>query len=440
MNKLFKYLLILLSLGLVVIPVIYTIMLFKASQGAIDDSFNGSDSNRKSNLRDTKINPSKDPVSILFLGIDENEQRKKNGQSASKSRTDAMIFSTLNPDTQQLRMLSIPRDTISYIPKVGYYDKITHAHAYGGPIASMDAVEGTLNVPVDYYVRINMEAFVDAVNELDGIYYDVPYNLNEPNTNDTGKIKVKKGYQKLNGDEALAVARTRHNDSDLKRGQRQMELIKLLIAKAQKQNSFSKLDDVIKIVGNNSKHNLSSDEVKSLATTYLKSNLDIETTQLEGEDDYLNNVYYYNPDINSIMKTSNLLRKDLDLPKIEDADKFLNQRVTDFYGTLVPQTEIDQSLLRKNQQDSSQSEDESNDESNTNQQQNDTQNMDPNMQQDDSQNSDQNMQQDNSQNMDPNMQQNGNNQSGQSNETQNNDQMAPSADTNQSNQMPTGQY
>ncbi|MCD8849204.1 LCP family protein [Staphylococcus arlettae] len=440
MNKLFKYLLILLSLGLVVIPVIYTIMLFKASQGAIDDSFNGSDSNRKSNLRDTKINPSKDPVSILFLGIDENEQRKKNGQSASKSRTDAMIFSTLNPDTQQLRMLSIPRDTISYIPKVGYYDKITHAHAYGGPIASMDAVEGTLNVPVDYYVRINMEAFVDAVNELDGIYYDVPYNLNEPNTDDTGKIKVKKGYQKLNGDEALAVARTRHNDSDLKRGQRQMELIKLLIAKAQKQNSFSKLDDVIKIVGNNSKHNLNSDEVKSLATTYLKSNLDIETTQLEGEDDYLNNVYYYNPDINSIMKTSNLLRKDLDLPKIEDADKFLNQRVTDFYGTLVPQTEIDQSLLRKNQQDSSQSEDESNDESNTNQQQNDTQNMDPNMQQDDSQNSDQNMQQDNSQNMDPNMQQNGNNQSGQSNETQNNDQMAPSADTNQSNQMPTGQY
>ncbi|MCP8713675.1 LCP family protein [Staphylococcus arlettae] len=437
MNKLFKYLLILLSLGLVVIPVIYTIMLFKASQGAIDDSFNGSDSNCKSNLRDTKINPSKDPVSILFLGIDENEQRKKNGQSASKSRTDAMIFSTLNPDTQQLRMLSIPRDTISYIPKVGYYDKITHAHAFGGPIASMDAVEGTLNVPVDYYVRINMEAFVDAVNELDGIYYDVPYNLNEPNTDDTGKIKVKKGYQKLNGDEALAVARTRHNDSDLKRGQRQMELIKLLIAKAQKKNSFSKLDDVIKIVGNNSKHNLSSKEVKSLATTYLKSDLDIKTTQLKGEDDYLNNIYYYNPDIKSIMKTSNLLRKDLNLPKINDADKFLNQRVTDFYGTLIPQTEIDQSLLRKNQKDSSQSEDESNNESNSNQQQNDTQNTDPNTQQNYAQNPNPNMQQNGAQNMEPNMQQNGNNQS---NQMQNNDQMAPSADTNQSNQMPTGQY
>ena len=59
---------------------------------------------------------------------------------------------------------------------IGFYDKITHAHAYGGPTASMDSVEATLNVPVDYYVRINMEAFVDAVNELGGIYYKVLYS------------------------------------------------------------------------------------------------------------------------------------------------------------------------------------------------------------------------------------------------------------------------
>ncbi len=49
-----------------------------------------------------------------------------------------------------------------------------------------------MNVPVDYYVRVNMKAFVEAVNELGGIYYDVPYDLNEPNTDDTGKIKIKK--------------------------------------------------------------------------------------------------------------------------------------------------------------------------------------------------------------------------------------------------------
>ena len=46
-----------------------------------------------------------------------------------------MILSTFSPEKRQIRLLSIPRDTISYIPKVGYYDKITHAHAYGGPVA-----------------------------------------------------------------------------------------------------------------------------------------------------------------------------------------------------------------------------------------------------------------------------------------------------------------
>lgn len=103
-----------------------------------------------------------------------------------------MILSTMNPDKHQIRLVSIPRDTLSYIPEVGYYDKITHAHAYGGPEASMRTVEANLNVPVDYYVRINMEAFAKTVDELGGIEYDVPYDLNEPNTMDKGRIKLKK--------------------------------------------------------------------------------------------------------------------------------------------------------------------------------------------------------------------------------------------------------
>ena len=366
MNKFLKYFLIFLSLVLVVVPIIFAIILLKSSQGAFESSFNDSDSSRKSNIRDSKVNPSKDPISILFLGIDDNSGREKNGQTAEKSRTDAMILSTFNADKEQIRMLSIPRDTISYIPKVGYYDKITHAHAYGGPTASMDSVEATLDLPVDYYVRINMEAFVDAVDELGGIKYDVPYNINEPNTNDTGKIKVKKGYQNLNGDEALAVARTRHQDSDLKRGQRQIDLIKKLFAKAQKADSFNKLDDVVEIVGKNAKHNLSYDEIKVLATSYLKDDIKIKSSQLEGDDDYLNGIYYYNPDIKNILSTTNMLRSDLDLPKIKDKDELLNQRVIDYYGTLVPLTELDDSLLTKSQKDSSEDENSNENQSNEN--------------------------------------------------------------------------
>ncbi|UUY77808.1 LCP family protein [Staphylococcus saprophyticus] len=437
MNKFLKYFLIFLSLVLVVVPIIFAIILLKSSQGAFESSFNDSDSSRKSNIRDSKVNPSKDPISILFLGIDDNSGREKNGQTAEKSRTDAMILSTFNADKEQIRMLSIPRDTISYIPKVGYYDKITHAHAYGGSTASMDSVEATLDLPVDYYVRINMEAFVDAVDELGGIKYDVPYNINEPNTNDTGKIKVKKGYQNLNGDEALAVARTRHQDSDLKRGQRQMDLIKKLFAKAQKADSFNKLDDVVEIVGKNAKHNLSYDEIKVLATSYLKDDIKIKSSQLEGDDDYLNGIYYYNPDIKNILSTTNMLRSDLDLPKIKDKDELLNQRVIDYYGTLVPLTELDDSLLTKSQKDSSEdensNENQSNENDNSNSETNNAEDYNDQQQTDQFGNEQNNVNQpqndSNQQQNDPNQQQNDPNQQ----------QIDPNQQQN-AQEVPTNQY
>lgn len=351
MNKFFKFFLILLTFALIAIPVVFANNLFKSSEKAFESSQDKSNADRQSNLRSSKIDPEKDPISILFLGIDDNEGREKNGQSLEHSRSDAMILSTFNQDKHQIRMLSIPRDTISYIPKVGYYDKITHAHAYGGSIAAMDSVEATMNVPVDYYARVNMKAFVQAVDELGGIYYDVPYNLNEPNSDDTGRIKIKKGYQKLNGDEALAVARTRHHDSDLKRGQRQMDLIKILFQKAQTLDSFDKLDEVISIVGKNAKHNLTKSEIKSLAKMYLSDSVEMKKSQLEGKDDMLENIYYYNPSIKSIQKYSNILRSDLGLSKITDKDDFLNERVIDHYGSLVPLTKLDDSLLRKAQND-----------------------------------------------------------------------------------------
>lgn len=154
-----------------------------------------------------------------------------------------------------------------------------------------------------------------------------------------------------------------------------MDLIKKLFIKAQKADSFSKLDDVIKIVGKNAKHNLSYKEVKALATSYLKDDVKIKSKQLEGQDDYLNGVYYYNPNIKNIKDTANLLRSDLNLPKIKDTDDFLNKRVIDFYGTLVPQTEIDSSLLRKNQKDSSEQDE---DNSNSQSEQNNSNSQDPN--------------------------------------------------------------
>ncbi|WP_323702816.1 LCP family protein [Mammaliicoccus sp. Dog046] len=347
MKKFSKIGLLLLSIVLMILPVVFGLMLYLETKGAIKDSF--LDSNKsKSSLRDKPVDPSLNHVSVLFLGVDDSNSRREGGQKASQSRTDAMIYTTFNKDKKQIRMVSIPRDTLSYIPAVKYYDKITHAHAIDGPKGSMESVESTLNVPVDFYARINMEAFVEVVDELGGIEYDVPFNLNEPNTEDKGRIKVKKGKQTLTGDEALAVVRSRKQDSDLERGKRQMEMIRAIIRKAQETNSINKLDDLVKIVGKNAKHNLTFENIQTLATTYSSSKVKIKTEQISGTDANFNGVYFFNPDLDNLLQVSNTLRKDLKLPKTKKS-QMMNYMMLREYGDLVPYIEVSKKSLNKGQ-------------------------------------------------------------------------------------------
>ncbi|MEB6262688.1 LCP family protein [Mammaliicoccus sciuri] len=332
------------SIVLMILPVVFGLMLYLETKGAINDSFLDSKKS-KSSLRDKPVDPSLDHVSVLFLGVDDSTSRREGGQQANQSRTDAMIYTTFNRDKKQIRMVSIPRDTLSYIPAVKYYDKITHAHAIDGPEGSMESVESTLNVPVDYYARINMEAFVEVVDELGGIEYNVPFDLNEPNTEDKGRIKVKKGKRNLSGDEALAVVRSRKQDSDLERGKRQMEMIKAIIKKAQETNSINKLDDLVKIVGKNAKHNFSFEDIQNLATTYSSSKVKIKTEQVTGTDANFNGVYFFNPDLDNLLELSNKLRKDLNLPKTKKTE-LMNYLMIQAYGDLTPYIEVSKKSLK----------------------------------------------------------------------------------------------
>lgn len=338
MNKKFKILLIALSLFLLIIPVVYASHLYLATKGAVDLSF--SKNNSKSSLRDKPVDPAMDHISILFLGIDDSISRRKNGQKEAEARTDAMILATFDRSNKQIRLVSIPRDTLAYIPSVKRYDKITHAHAEGGPESSMHAVENIFNVPVDYYARVNMQAFVDIVDELGGIEFNVPFDIDEPTKLDKGRIKIKKGKQLINGDQALALVRSRHVDTDLGRGKRQMQMIEAIVKKAKDTNSLSKLDELVEIVGNNAKHNLTFDNITSLATYYTSNDVEFKRMQLKGTDYMYNGIYYYNPVLEDIFKIAKLLRKDLKLPE-EDESHLLDYMVTALKGDLIPLEKID---------------------------------------------------------------------------------------------------
>src|SRR5690625_3054798 len=102
----------------------------------------------------------KEPINVLLLGVDARE--------GDRGRSDTMIFMSLNPKTDQILMLSIPRDTYVNIPGRGM-DKINHAYAFGDVELSVQTFEEAFNLPVHYYARVNMEGFKQGVDALGGI-------------------------------------------------------------------------------------------------------------------------------------------------------------------------------------------------------------------------------------------------------------------------------
>lgn len=245
----------------------------------------------KSKLRLKKVDPRIDNISILFLGIDDSSENIFSGAT----RTDAMILATFNEKEKSIKMVSIPRDSRVELVGRDRMDKITHAHAFGGIDMTVNTVEKLFNLPVDYYVRLNFDAFIEIIDALGGIAIDVPFDIVEQNSQrEKNSIKIQKGYQILNGEEALAFARTRKYDGDFERGQRQQEILKAIINKGLSIKSVTKYGDVLKSIGDNLTTNMSFEEMLAFHDyAYEGSNINIEMLSLSGKSARIKGVYYY---------------------------------------------------------------------------------------------------------------------------------------------------
>ncbi|MEQ6356866.1 LCP family protein [Lysinibacillus sp. M3] len=301
---------LLLVASLAICVTAYGVYLTKQVKHAADSAHEKLEGREVSALRESKVEPIKDNVSILFVGVDDSDNR---GQGSDHSRSDALVLATLNNKTHTIKMLSIPRDSYVYIPKVEYKDKITHAHAMGGTLTTIKTVEELLDIPIDYYVRMNFNAFIDVVDALGGIEAEVPYALHELDEFDKFTINLEPGMQHLNGSEALALARTRKQDSDIERGKRQQEILSAIINKVSSVGSISKYDDVINALGNNMKTDMTFDEMKSFLSYLTKGVPRIDTLNLEGTDDMSTGVYYYQLDPASVNEVKETLQNHLGL-------------------------------------------------------------------------------------------------------------------------------
>lgn len=261
-----------------------------------------------SEKRENEVNPREDPISILFLGVDDRDGNLE-------GRTDAMILATFNKNEKTIKMISIPRDSLVEIPGRPNRDKINHAHAFGGIPLTIQTVENLLDIPIDYYIKLNFTAFVEIIDALGGIEIDVPFTFSEMDSKDQkNAITLHEGLQTLNGEEALAYARMRKNDprGDIGRGERQQEIIKAVIKKGATLSSITKYDDVFESLENHLMTNLTFRDMLSLHS-YSPSLRNIETLSFVGYDTMINGIYYYDLDEDSIRSISQQFKEHLEL-------------------------------------------------------------------------------------------------------------------------------
>lgn len=260
----------------------------------------------QSNLRDMSVNPSDDPVSVLFLGLD-----SRDGDLSG--RTDAMLLATFNPEDDSVQMLNIPRDSL--VPISGYgEDKINHAHAYGGVDLTIDTVESYLDIPIDYVVSLNFDAFMEIIDTMGGVTVDVPMDIADTDNATYGTIEISEGRQTLDGEEALAYVRMRKDDprGDLGRGDRQKDVLEALIHEVASLQTLTRFNSFVDALDNNLSTNLRFSQIISMHG-YAGELDNIESFSLEGEDTTVNGVYYYQVYESSRQEVSDQFRQHLNL-------------------------------------------------------------------------------------------------------------------------------
>ncbi len=188
-------------------------------------------------------------INILILGI--------GGQGhEAPNLSDTIMVMSVDPQTKDAAMLSIPRDLYVKIPATArtgvQYGKINAANAYGGPELAAQVVSNVIGVPIHYYVLLDFSGFRQAVDAVGGVDINVAtalYDSTYPCDDERGgfcPLSIAAGLQHMNGTIALRYSRSRHSTSDFDRAARQQQVI---VALRQKSLQLSTLTNPVKLTG-----------------------------------------------------------------------------------------------------------------------------------------------------------------------------------------------
>ena len=236
-----------------------------------------------------------EPINVLLLGID--------AEGDQKGRSDAIMVMQLDPITDALTIVSIPRDTRTEIVGKGFEDKINHAYAFGGAEMSIATVENFLDIDIDYYVSINMDGLVELVDELGTITIS-----NEVAWTDS-KYDFPEGIVEMDGQKTMAYVRMRKKDpmGDFGRTHRQRKVIEGIINEGASVGSVPKISGMIDILGTNMSTNMDFDDMKKLFGGYKDTRRNVSEYMITGSGQKIDGIYYLIVPDEEVQKAHELL-------------------------------------------------------------------------------------------------------------------------------------
>ena len=220
----------------------------------------------------------------LILGI---------SKDISSDLTDTIMVASYNPETQKAVLLSIPRDTFvgKTKTKADSYDKLNAIYQISGPEGAMKEVNKVTGLNLKKYIVISNNALIELVDEIGGVEFDVPDDMDYDSYSQDLHIHLKKGYQKLDGEQAEGLVRFRknndgttysgeHEKDDFGRMQTQQEFLKAVAEQTLQAKNITKIGALIDVVKNNITTNIKNwDEIKE----YIPYIVDFNTNNLETE-------------------------------------------------------------------------------------------------------------------------------------------------------------
>lgn len=235
-------------------------------------------------------------ITFLLVGLDQGI-----GMPNGEGRSDTIIVGSLDLSNYKAFLLSIPRDTRVYIPEEGREDKINAAIVISGIKATQEAVSNLLGVPINYYIKVKVDGFEKIVDLLGGI--DVYVDRDMHYTDKTQKlfIDLKKGYQHLNGYQAMCFVRFRHEAlGDLARIKRQQRFILALLQKIYSPAVLPHLPSLLREIYKNVETNFTLGDLLFLAQKFKEQMPTVETAVLPGKPKNINGLSYYEPDTENL--------------------------------------------------------------------------------------------------------------------------------------------